>query len=68
MAKRKKAAKKTYKYTCSLTEEEYITTRQAPNPEELTSVNAYYEMNPEEDDRPDIVKIKLGIISKDELN
>ncbi|MBL6988870.1 MAG: hypothetical protein ISR65_03795 [Bacteriovoracaceae bacterium] len=46
----------TYKYQCSLTEETFTTTKQAQNPEELISVAAYYDMHPEEDDRPEHIK------------
>lgn len=60
MAKRKKE-KITYKYECSLTGEKYYLTKKADNPDELMSVKAWYEMNPEKDDRPDTVKKKLGI-------
>jgi hypothetical protein len=44
-----------------MTEEEYKTTRKAPNPDDLISVSSYYEMNPEEDDRPEHIKLELGI-------
>lgn len=57
MAKRR--VKKEYKYQCSLTEETFTTTKEAPNPDELVSVEAYYELHPEEDDRPENVKQKL---------
>ncbi|MBD64486.1 MAG: hypothetical protein CME62_04725 [Halobacteriovoraceae bacterium] len=60
MARRKKE-KTTYKYECNLTGEEYILTAKADNPEELMSVKAWYEMNPDKDDRPDDVKKKLGL-------
>ena len=57
MAKRK--YKRTYNYKCSITEEEFTTTREAPHPEELISVKAYYELNPDKDDRPEAVKKEL---------
>ena len=62
MAKRKKKDKKTYRYTCSITEEKFTLTSKADNPDELVSVAAYYELNPEEDDRPAVVKKKLGLL------
>ncbi len=52
---------KTYKYQCTITEKEYKVTSEAPSPDELVSVEAYYQMHPEEDDRPDSVLAKLGI-------
>jgi hypothetical protein len=62
MAKRRKRnEKKIYKYECTLTGEVYKVTEEAKNPDELMSVNSYYEMNPEEDDRPVVVKKQLGI-------
>lgn len=64
MAKRRKE-KKTYKYECNLTEEKYILTAKAENPEDLMSITAYYEINADEDDRPADIKKKLGIIDKE---
>lgn len=55
----RKKLKKVYKYQCTITEEFYKTTREAPNPDELVCVEAYYEMHPEEDDRPENIKIQL---------
>lgn len=55
-----------HKYECTITGESYKTTRKAPNPENLVSVNAYYELNPEKDDRPAVVKKKLGIETEQE--
>lgn len=51
----------TYNYTCSLTGEEFVTTEKAKDPKELLSVKAYYEMNPDMDDRPAVIKKKLGV-------
>ncbi len=39
----------------------YKTTREAPSPGDLVSVNSYYELNPEEDDRPENIKKQLGV-------
>ena len=61
MAKRK--YEKFYNYKCTITDEEFTLTKEAPNPSELTSVKAYYEMHPEEDDRPEHIKI----LAKQEL-
>lgn len=55
MAKRK-SYKKIYRYQCTITGEEFKTTREAPSPEELISVKAYYDLHPEEDDRPEAIK------------
>ncbi len=58
MAKRKK--KKTiYNYTCTLTGETFTTTKEASNPDELVSVKGYYELHPEDDDRPEAIKLTL---------
>ncbi|WP_372652053.1 hypothetical protein [Halobacteriovorax sp.] len=51
MARKKK--KEIFRYDCTLTGETYKTTKKAKNPEELISVAAYYELNPENDDRPE---------------
>lgn len=59
MAKRK-VKKEIFRYDCTITGESYKTTRKAPNPEELISVKAYYDLNPEKDDRPQTIKKELG--------
>ena len=63
LAKRRKE-KKTYKYECNLTGEKYVLTQKAENPDDLMSVTAYYEMNPEDDDRPEHIKKQLGLFEK----
>lgn len=60
MAKRKKE-KITYKYECSLTGDKFYLTRKVENQDDLMSVSAWYEMNPEKDDRPDTIKKRLGV-------
>ena len=50
-----------YRYKCTITEEEFKTTRQAPSPEELVSVKAYYDLHPEEDDRPENIKKQFQV-------
>ena len=39
-------------------------TKQAPNPDELISIQAYYEMNPEMDDRPEAVLNEIKQLKK----
>ena len=56
---RKKKNKKLFFYNCTLTEERFKTTKEAPNPDELVSTKAYYEMNPEMDDRPENIKAEI---------
>lgn len=56
---RKKRNKKLYFYNCTLTEERFKTTQEAPNPDELLSVNSFYEMNPEMDDRPENIRLEV---------
>jgi len=63
---KRRREKVTYNYQCSLTAEEFVTTEKAPNPKELLSIKAYYEMNPDMDDRPAIVKKKLGLPATNE--
>lgn len=55
----KKKIKKIYKYECNVTGEMFKTTSEAKNPGDLLTVNAYYQMNPEEDDRPVDVKLRI---------
>jgi len=64
---KRKREKVTYNYQCSLTGEEFVLTEKAANPKELLSVKAFYEMNPDLDDRPAIVKKKLGLPVTTEL-
>lgn len=58
---KRRREKITYNYECSLTGETFVTSAKAPHPKELLSVKAYYEMNPDMDDRPAVIKKKLGI-------
>lgn len=57
-----------YKYNCSITGEQFKVTTQAKNPEELVSVKAWYELNSEKDDRPEIVKRELEVNGDLEIN
>lgn len=61
MARRKKREKRFYKYECTITGETYKRTAKADSPDELVSVSAYYELNPEQDDRPAVIKKQLGL-------
>lgn len=66
---KRRREKITYNYECSLSGEQFTTTQKAPNPKELVSIKAYYELHPEKDDRPAVVKKKLGIpLSNEEKN
>lgn len=58
---KRRREKMTYNYECSLTAEAFVTTEKAQNPKELLSVKGYYELNPEMDDRPAVIKKKLGV-------
>ena len=64
MAKRKKKEKRYYNYECSLTGEKFRRTTKLENKDELVSIAAYYEMNPEMDDRPLAVKKDLGLLEE----
>jgi hypothetical protein len=57
-SKRKKF-KKVFDYSCTITGDTFKTHKEAPHPEELMTVSAYYDLNPDEDDRPEIEKIKI---------
>ena len=48
----RKKEKQFYIYECSVTNRSFKLTQEAPRPDELICVEAYYEMHPEEDDRP----------------
>lgn len=56
----------TYDYECTLTNEVFTRTEKAPNPKELVSVKAYYDLHPEMDDRPAVIKKKLGLTPEDD--
>jgi hypothetical protein len=57
----KRRSKRIYKYTCSLTNEIFKTTRKVDDPDELISLYSYYEMHPELDDRPEYIKKKAEV-------
>lgn len=59
--RRHRREKQTFDYECSLSGERYTLTARAPQPKELLSVSAYYELNPDKDDRPAVIKKKLGL-------
>ncbi|MBF0312168.1 MAG: hypothetical protein HQK50_16290 [Oligoflexia bacterium] len=54
----KKRMKQFHTYECTMTGESFKTTREAAKPNELISVDAYYEMHPEKDDRPEAIVMK----------
>jgi hypothetical protein len=56
----RKKKKIIYKYQCQITEEWFKTTKEAKNPDDLMSVTAYYDLNAEEDDRPEHIKQELA--------
>jgi hypothetical protein len=55
----RKKFKKTYRYSCTLTGEEFKVTTEVKNPDELMSVKAFYDLNPDRDDRPEHIKVQL---------
>ena len=61
---RRKPRKQVYTYECSLTGQSIKTTRKVDNPEELGSVRAFYELNPEMDDRPEAITKGLGDVEE----
>ncbi len=62
----KKKIKKIYKYECTITGEVFKTTEEAKHPNELMTVSAYYQMNPEKDDRPTDIKLKAKVKEEQE--
>ncbi len=57
-----------YKYKCSISGEQFKMTSKANNPDELISVKAWYELNGDEDDRPEVVKRELEVNGDLEVN
>ncbi len=53
-----------FDYECTLTGESFRLSREVTNTDDLVSVKAYYEMNPEKDDRPADIKKKLGVLEE----
>ncbi len=62
---RRKRERVTYDYECTLTGQTYTRTEKAPNPKDLLSVKGWYEMNPDKDDRPAVIKKKLGLLKEE---
>lgn len=58
---RRKREKKIYRYECTITGESFKRYVEAKSPGDLICVDAYYEMNPDKDDRPAVVKKRLGL-------
>jgi hypothetical protein len=61
MYRKRHKEKVIYKYDCTITGKSYKRTEKAANPEELMSIDAYYQLHAEKDDRPAVVKKKLGV-------
>lgn len=49
-------------YECSISGERFKRTAKAQDPESLVSVESYYELNEEQDDRPEHIKKKMAEI------
>jgi hypothetical protein len=58
VAKRRRG-KQFYSYECSITGKKFKRTRKVENTDELMSVHAYYDLHPENDDRPDHIKAQI---------
>ena len=54
---RRRHSKQYHKYECTITGESFTRTAKAPNPDDLVSVLAWYEMNPDKDDRPEHIRL-----------
>lgn len=66
---RKKFKEKTiHKYDCTITGKSFKRTEKAEHPDELISVEAYYQLNADKDDRPAVIKKKLGINENKDAN
>jgi hypothetical protein len=58
---RRKKEKAVFKYDCTITGKSFKRTEKAQSPNDLVSVQAYYDLNPTLDDRPLVVKKQLGL-------
>lgn len=61
MYRKRHKEKVIYKYDCTITGKSYKRTEKAEKPDELMSIEAYYQLNANKDDRPAAVKKKLGL-------
>jgi hypothetical protein len=50
-----------YNYECTLTGQTYSMTEKAAHPTELVSIQGYYDLHQDKDDRPAIIKKQLGV-------
>ncbi len=50
-----------YRYQCTLTGDEFSMTEKAPHADELVSVEGYYQLHPDKDDRPAVIKKQLAL-------
>lgn len=62
----RKKQKASYRYECTITGESFKLTREASHPKELVSVKAFYELNPDKDDRPEYIKKQAEVEWLDE--
>ena len=62
MARRWKKDVRFYDYQCTLTGEKFRLYRESKNTSELISIKAFYELHPERDDRPEVIKKKLATL------
>ena len=67
MAKKSRKKIEVFHYDCSLTGESFKTNKKATNPEELVSVRAFYELNPDLDDRPEKIKVLSNMQEEERL-
>jgi hypothetical protein len=58
---RRRSAKKFYRYECTLTGKTFKRGIKTEKTDELISVEAYYKLNPEKDDRPELAKKQLNL-------
>jgi len=54
-----------YTYECTLTGDTFKTTRKVEKTDDLISVKAYYELNQDKDDRPEVIKKRIEIEAKE---
>jgi len=62
----RKKTKITFAYKCSISGKKFLRTRKISNTGDLVSVNAYYELNPDKDDRPEKVKKEMLLKQEEE--
>ena len=62
MAKRRKRGPIFQIYSCTISGRKFKIYGKAPHPDELVCIPAYYELHPDDDDRPELIKKQVATV------